>query len=237
MRKCMLEYCSSLTCNGPMYHVPCNWSMSIQSAVESLKASVWQNLVLAWLWGRNCSQVCMSVILCTWNAYQKAAGQTDPWSWWNDMLGFSMVAALLRKRELNKSSSQESGHPMICTDDPLEDSPVRCWAVAIPNRDAVLQHTLKGTMIEGYQPFSLQWSLWLCLLHYCGGVGSPVEICGDMYAQKPESREQAWELRCSSRILLWVLLFLKSSIWEYCLSTTLPIFELHPYKLSRLLLR
>lgn len=105
VRKCMLEYCLTLTCSGPMYNT-CNWSMFIQSAVESLKASVWQNLVLVWLLGRNCSRVCMSLILCTWNAYQRAAGQTDPWSW---------------------SSSQESGHPMICTDDPLEGSPVRSW--------------------------------------------------------------------------------------------------------------
>ena len=36
-------------------------------------------------------------------------------------------------------------------DDPLESSPVRCWASSVPHREAVRQHTLDGAAIGGHQ--------------------------------------------------------------------------------------
>lgn len=90
-----------------------------------------------------------------------------------------MLAALLRRRELNRSPREGNEQAVIF------------WVV-------LTTHTLNGAAVEGCQQLHLQVGFpedpqevesVLCLLDYCAGVGGPGETFSDVRTQKPESRD------------------------------------------------
>ena len=111
-------------------------------------------------------------------------------------VGQKMVAALLRQRDLNKTSREDSGLPVILL------CPVRCWASSEPDRDAVRQQSPNGAMIEGHQQLLRQVVFpedpqeeqpLLCLLHCCSGVIHPGEVLSDVAAHGGAKEPEDWD--------------------------------------------
>lgn len=102
------------------------------------------------------------------------------------------------------------------------------------------QNTLNGAVVVGYQQLLFQVVFpedpqnedpLLFVLDYCGGVGGPGGFFSDVCTQEPENRFPPvvyHELFCSCGILDEIV---------HATHTTLPVFGLHPRRLSRLLLR